>query len=116
MDPTMTMPMWRGRPRPRISRMLLMSMRSFHIPAILTKKRHEPEPEHIKGREECGNQSHQPINPARLICPPQNLVLAEKACERRNTGDGDGGERHRPERPGNFSTQAAHLAHVLLAA
>src|SRR5438309_7150492 len=120
------MPVWRGHSCSRIvpiasrvgslSQMFFTCMRSLRITAILAKKRHEPEPEHIEGRQESGNQSHQPVNPTGLVCPPQNFVLAEKGCKWRNSRDRDGRKGHRPKRPWDLFAQPTHFAHILLAA
>src|SRR3954467_14787137 len=96
--------------------MLFTCMRSLRITAILAKKCHEPEPEHIEGRQESGNQSHKPVNPTRLVSSPQNFVLAEKARKWRNSSDRDSRKGHRPKRPWDLFAQPTHLAHILLAA
>src|SRR5450755_4485094 len=114
MNPAMTM--WRGRPRPRvvvIQMCVSQILMRFRRPAILPKKRHEPQPEHIKGSEKCGEQSNKPVDPTRLISPPQDFVLAEETSKRRNPGDGEGRDGHGPERPWNLRAQPAHLTHVL---
>ena len=61
---------------------------------------------------------------AQSILPPlgerkasvEDLVLAEEAGERRKAGDGEDRRGHGPEGDGDVFAQAAHVAHVLLAA
>src|ERR1700690_2593120 len=59
MNPAMPMPMWRGRPRPRVAMRQIVGgfLMRFRRPAILPKKSHEPQAEHIKGSEKCREQS-----------------------------------------------------------
>ena len=44
----------------------------------------------------------------------QDLVLAEEAGERRDAGDGDRADEHRPVGDRDLAPQRAHLVHVLL--
>src|SRR6266478_8675468 len=90
-------------------------VRTLRRPAVLPKKRHKPQAEHIEGGEKRRKQSNRPVHPTGLISPPQNLVLAEEPGKRRDAGNGKGADRHSPKCPRNFCTQAAHLTHVLLA-
>src|SRR5262252_4377555 len=94
---------------------MVVSFRS----AVVAEKRHEPKPEHVERRNECGDYPNQPEHPASMsarVCLPQNLVFAEEARQRPETRDRKSCDRHREERPRNVLTQAAHLAHVLFAA
>ena len=91
-------------------------MRNLGFPTVLTKKCHKPQPEHIKGGDESRNQTNQPEDPTCLVRPPQNFVLAEEAGEWGNPCDGDGGDGHGRECPGNLFSQTTHFAHVLFAA
>src|SRR6185312_11943780 len=101
----MSMPLWRGRPRPRVGMSKIVRrlvMRILRGPPVLPKERHEPKPEHIKRRKKSSEQSNKPVNPAGLIGSPQNFVLTEESGKRRNSGDGKGGDGHGPERPRNL--------------
>src|SRR5438270_6089445 len=86
------------RPMPR---MFLMSVRGSSRATILSEEGHEPQPEHIEGGQQRGDNSDQPINPAHLVGAPQNFILAEEAGEWRNSCDGNGCKSHGPERPWN---------------
>ena len=86
--------------------------------AILTEESEEPEPEHVeRGHDQAV------ITPiAHKTCGPaaprgqEDLVLREESGERWNAGDGKGGDCHGPEGIRHVLPQAAHVAHVLLAA
>src|SRR5271169_3471000 len=84
--------------------------------AVVPPKRHEQQTEHVKRSDESGNQADQPINPVRLISLPENLIFAPEACERPDPCDGECRDEHGPKCHWNVRAQAAHLAHVLLAA
>src|SRR2546426_621775 len=81
---------------------MLMRMLLFRGSAIRPSERHEPQPEHVKRSQKRGEKADQPIGPARLVCPPKNLVLAEEPGERRNSCNGHRPRGHGPERPRNF--------------
>jgi hypothetical protein len=83
---------------------------------VVPEKRHEQQAEHVERRDEGCDQPDYPVNPARLIGLPENLVLAPKACKWRDSGDGECCDQHGSKRPRNVDAQAAHFAHVLLAA
>src|SRR5437879_3165463 len=109
------MPVWRGRPRPRI----LVSMRSLRLSAVFPKERHKPQPEHVKGSDERNNEPDQPIHPAAMragVSTPQNFVFAKESGQRWKSRDRKRCNRHRPKRPGDLRAQATHAAHVLFAA
>src|SRR3989442_14717770 len=90
-------------------------MLHFVVDTRSAEERHEDQTEHVKRRQPRGNESDQP-QPGRMLKRfSQNLVLAEKASERRNPRD-----RKRPREEGlrrcrNLGPERAHLAHVLLA-
>src|SRR5438093_7841295 len=110
-----SMPVCQGRPGPR--RGFFPNNRMFGPgSAIFSKKCQKPKPEHVERSKKRGDNPDQPVDPARLVCPPENFIFAEEACQGRDSGNGEGPECHCPERPGNLFTQAAHLTHVLLAA
>src|SRR5579884_2091351 len=71
--------------------------------APLTEERHEPEAEHVERGHPCGDPADEPEDPAsvRFVGKslPENLVFGEEAAERRESSDGEGGDRHRPECP-----------------
>jgi hypothetical protein len=77
------------------------------------------EPEHVEGRHGRHHEPHQPDElpvATGLEGGPQDLVLGEEAGQGRHAGDGDAAHQHRPVRPGQLRLEAAHHAHVLLAA
>src|SRR5580704_794367 len=82
------MPMWRGRPRPRVDHLnMLITVISLRFTAVLSKKGQEPEPEHIKGCQESREHADRPVNPASIGARerfPQDRVLAEEARERKS--------------------------------
>src|SRR5579859_6573393 len=85
----------------------------------LAKESHEPQAEHVKRSETSGENADAPDNlPAvgTVKHRTENFVLAEEAGERRNSRNGNGGDGHHPEGNWDFRPQAAHAAHVLLAA
>src|SRR5581483_3513813 len=71
--------------------------------APLTEERHEPQAEHIERRHSGSDPADKPEDPAsvRFVGKslPQNFVFREETAERRESGDGEGCNRHRPERP-----------------
>src|SRR5215510_15919441 len=75
-----TVAVWRVCPR-----MLLMRMLSPCHPAILSKERHEPLPEHVERSQESREQTNGPENPTSIRTGQgviKNCVLTEEACER----------------------------------
>ena len=90
-------------------------MLHFVVDARSAEERHEDQTEHVKRRQPRGNESDQP-QPGRMLKRfSQNLILAEKARQRRNPRD-----RKRPReesfcRCRNLRPERAHLAHILLA-
>src|SRR5579859_1793376 len=87
--------------------------------AILAEEGHEPEPEHVERCQQCSENADGPVGAAAVRAGerlPEDFVLAEEAAEEGYAGDGHGSRGHGPESPGNFLAQAAHVAHVLLAA
>src|ERR1035438_5076960 len=84
--------------------------------AILASEGHVHQPEHIEGGDERGNNAKQPIHPVRFEGSPENFVLGPETSKRWNARDGKRGNSHRHKCPGHVNPQAAHLAHVLLAA
>src|SRR5271156_2242285 len=121
MNTAVAMLMRRGRPCPRAADHLQMivAVACLRFTAELSKKGQEPEPEHIKGRQESGEDADCPENPASIgarECLPQNRILAEEARERRKSRDRESRRCHRPKSPRDIVPETAHLAHVLLAA
>src|SRR6185503_460024 len=117
MNCSVSMAMRRGRSGLRIMRVMRSMLGVWRSRStIVSKESHEPQPEHVEGGDKGGNQSYQPVHPVRFVRPPQYFVLAEKACQGWNSGDGKRSHRHRPECPRNLLAQAPHFAHVLLAA
>src|ERR1051325_6147493 len=86
---------------------------------IFAKEGHEPEAEHIERGQAGSGQANRPENGATMFpvkgCA-KDFILAEKACQRRKAGYREGGNGHHPEGDWDFFAQAAHAAHVLLAA
>jgi hypothetical protein len=73
------------------------------------------QPEHVEAGH-CGHDdADDPDNQeAVLERRAKNLVLAEKAGEWRDAGDGDRADEHRPVGDRDLAPQRAHLVHVLL--
>src|SRR5579859_6306211 len=87
--------------------------------AWLAVKGEKDQPEHVERSEQCGEQPkhiEQMVAAAILKRIEQDSVLAEEAGKRRNARNGQRRDEHCPVRVLDFLTQAAHLAHVLLAA
>src|ERR1700694_2540749 len=73
-----------------IMTMRIVTMRIVrHGALILAAECHVHQPEHIKGCDESGNHSDQPIHPACVKGFPKNLVLGPEARERRDACDGE---------------------------
>src|ERR1035438_6398093 len=84
--------------------------------AVFAAEGHVHEPEHIKGCDEGGDDSAEPVDPISIrtgVSLPENLVLRPEASERRNTGDGEGSNAHRDEGDRHIPAEPAHLVHVL---
>ena len=84
-------------------------------PAVGAEEGQRHQPEHVERGHQRGERRqpvHQLVLEERL---QQDLVLAEEPGERRDAGDGDRADHHRPERDRHVLLQAAHLQHVLLA-
>ena len=84
--------------------------------AVVTEERHEQQPKHIEGSDERRDHADSPIDRADLIRLPQNFILAPEAGQRRNSSNRQGRDKHGPKCHGDERFEAAHLAHVLLAA
>src|SRR6202521_4919398 len=96
-------------------RVVTMSILRHGAP-ILAAECHVHQPEHIKGCDESGNHSDQPIHPACVKGFPENLVLGPEASERRDARNRKRSNPHRRKRPRHINPQPTHLSHVLLAA
>ncbi len=85
----------------------------------LTEEGEVPQAEHVEGGEQSGYETDKPEDRPRrrgekgLV---ENRVFAEEAGEGRDAGDGEDPGAHGPEGDGHGFAQAAHGAHVLLAA
>ena len=84
------------------------------------EEREPQQAEHVERRQQRGG-GHRRVEQRRAAAvaregEPEDLVLGEEAGERRNAGDGRGGDGERRERDGNPPREPAHLADVLLAA
>ena len=89
------------------------------VVARLAEEREEDQPEHVERSESRAKQAEQPKQQSSVrggTRGVQNFVLAEKTRESRDSGDCERGDKHRPERNGNFCAQAAHVGHFLVAA
>ena len=93
-----------------------MNVHLVLVELLLAEKRKEDQPKHVERSEPGGDKSEQPQRSIRMLCRFENFVLAEKSGESRDAGNRKRGDKHRPERHRDGFTQAAHLAHVLLAA
>ena len=89
-----------------------------HSRAAVKSQKHEPEHvERSHQRRDEADEPEQTIRPAfGRPCLPENFVFGEKSCERRNAGNREGRNEHRPMRNGNALVQIAHVTHVLLTA
>src|SRR5258705_8567965 len=104
--------------------MVAMSMRGLCMligdaTAVVPKESHKPQAKHVKRRNEGGDYSDQPVDPASMragINLPEDFVFAEESGQRPESRDRKGRDRHGQERPRDVLLQAAHLAHVLLTA
>src|SRR5271170_574595 len=89
------------------------------LSAALTEESEIPQPEHVKRGKARSDPSDEPEEFAtmrpdeRLV---ENFVLAEETGEGRKSTDSEDRHGHRPECNGDFLAQAAHNAHILLAA
>src|ERR1700675_1377828 len=88
------------------------------VVALLAVEREEDQTEHVEGSKQRGEQADgvERVAALDLKRAEQDGVLAEKAGERRNAGDGQRGDEHGPVGVLDFFAEAAHVAHVLLAA
>ena len=78
-----------------------------------------PEAEHVEAGEQRSDQADEVehfAESAVLEGFVENGVFGEESGEGPDAGDGDDARGHGPESDGQFLAQAAHLAHVLLAA
>ena len=83
---------------------------------VVAEERHVQQAKHVKRCNKCSDQSDQPIDPADLVSPPENLVLAPKTGQRRDSGDRQRRNTHGEKRPRDKRLEPAHFAHILLAA
>ena len=89
------------------------------VPARLTHEHQHELAGHVERGQQSGDQSDHPqdAEPASLSeGDSEDLVLGPEPGERRNPGDGDGGDRHGRRRHRHRLAEAAHLRHVLLVA
>ncbi len=89
------------------------------VEALVAEESEKNQPEHVERGEARADEAQQPENQIRVRAGAggfEDFVLAEKAGEAGNAGDGQRGDEHRPVSDGNLLAQAAHVAHVLLAA
>src|ERR1700712_1533819 len=84
--------------------------------AEFTVKSKEQHPEHIKCREHSCYHTDNIHGGAVHKGMRQNLVLREEPCKRRNTGYSQRTDKHGYKCNFQLSFQAAHVAHILLAA
>ena len=85
-------------------------------PAELSAERHVVQPEHVEGGHRRRAEAQRPHEGSVAAEPegrPEDLVLREEARQRRDAGDGDAADQHRPVRPPHLVLEAAHVAHVL---
>src|SRR5580704_15330659 len=80
------------------------------VVARLAEEREENQAEHVEGSEARADEAEQPEPDVGVGAGArgfEDFVLAEKACEARDSGDGERGDEHAPERDRNFAAQAA---------
>src|SRR5579864_3474594 len=85
----------------------------------LTAKCQEDQAEHVEGSQQSRQQTEGVQNVATLLALKrckQNGVFREKAGKERNARDSESREEHRGVSSRNLFAEAAHVAHVLLAA
>ena len=85
-------------------------------PAIRSEKRQRHQPVHVERGHQGGEDGDHPERLVHEERAKENFVLAEEARENRDAGDRERAREHRDERGRHVAPQAAHSAHVLLAA
>src|SRR6202795_865542 len=95
-----------------------MDMDVMFVIARLAVEREEDQPKHIERSEHGGEQADgiERMSAFDLERAEQDGVLTEETGEGRNSGDSQRGDEHGPVGVFDFFAEAAHLAHVLLAA
>src|SRR5579871_312148 len=93
-------------------------MDMMFVIALLAVEGEKYEAEHVKRSEQCGEQ---PDYVERLAAVnferrAEDGILREETGERRETRNGERGDKHGPVSDFDFLAEAAHVAHVLLAA
>ena len=90
------------------------------VVALLAEKRQEDQPEHVERSEQRGEQADARRESLATVVAlegaQQDRIFAEESGERRKAGDRQRGRQHRAVRPLDLLAEAAHFAHVLLAA
>src|SRR5579872_1328941 len=90
-----------------------VAFRSVGMSTVFAEECHEPQAEHVERGHEGSKDADCPIGPACLIGAPKDFILAEKAGERKNSGDGECSHGHGPEGDRYLAAQSAHLTHIL---
>src|SRR5437588_11073787 len=85
------------------------------VSARVSKKRQEHQAEHVERRQARSDEADNPQRGMPFERATENLVLAEKSRERRNSRDGQRGKHKGPRRNRDLAPEAAHFLDVLLA-
>ena len=98
----------------------IMKVGPFLLPGpILPQEGHGHQTGHVERGEEGRDHAHgvEDIVDRDALASSegrgQDLVLGEEAGERRNAGDGQGGDQHQPEGDRHVLLETTHVAHVL---
>src|SRR5215471_2547072 len=89
----------------------------FHvlIGAAVANEGKEKQPEHVEGRQSGGDETNDPKSEKAVKGAAKDFVFAEESGERKNSGDGQGGNSEGSGSGGYLPPKAAHFADVLLA-
>ena len=82
----------------------------------MAREGHEVEAKHVERGQARAGRAEEPDARVEGERAGQNLILRIEAGEQRHAGDGQRGHQHGPAGLRHVFPQAAHLAHVLLAA
>src|SRR6476620_741116 len=96
----------------RVRMSVIVDLDSF----VVAPESHEQQTEHVKGRDEGRDRANHPVRRVGLEGLPEDLILATKACQWRNSCNRGGGNQHHRERCWNVGLEATHLPHVLFTA
>src|SRR5262249_23541912 len=89
----------------------------FHvfISAAVPDESQKKKPEHIESSQARSDEANDPEEEEAVEGLAKDFVLAEEAGERKNSGDGQGGDPESPGGGGDPGPEAAHFLDVLFA-